>query len=425
MANVVGGSFKKISPEDIKTTKSVLNQLVDAIQEDVSGSSTRRAYQVFVTGGVGPGVTSSLFQTVYDQDFTLQTSNPMFDMTVGLYSGSSTVSDAKTGELSGKMLFPSESLMMREKVDIYRQYAATLLGDADQAFYTPFEISATPATTTTNRINEAVFFSFKRLFTRDGIKRETFAVRMYGSASSAISDEDGALTADGQNNLTRTSISGSSIFTDIGASTGQTNTFGGQVGTIKNAADTNESVGLIFYDAGTVILDASKIFSGSQQMSGTISAMEAESSVNGDTIPAGKALMGSVVGNPNAKLIPDFFVSASIDDIVNHVGSTRMQSGSLTAMTFQNNTNINSTLIFCRATADEFNYSTNSTFTDATTGRIKVIDSGQDDVQRTFTMPTTVGLHDQFGNLLAVAKVSRPIEKNDEKDITFRVRLDF
>ena len=80
MANVVGGSFKKISPEDIKTTKSVLNQLVDAIQEDVSGSSTRRAYQVFVTGGVGPGVTSSLFQTVYDQDFTLQTSNPMFDI---------------------------------------------------------------------------------------------------------------------------------------------------------------------------------------------------------------------------------------------------------------------------------------------------------------------------------------------------------
>ena len=425
MANVVGGSFKKISPEDIKTTKSVLNQLVDAIQEDVSGSSTRRAYQVFVTGGVGPGVTSSLFQTVYDQDFTLQTSNPMFDMTVGLYSGSSTVSDAKTGELSGKMLFPSESLMMREKVDIYRQYAATLLGDADQAFYAPFEISATPATTTTNRINEAVFFSFKRLFTRDGIKRETFAVRMYASASSAIKDEDAALTADGQNNLSRTSISGSSIFTDIGASTGQTNTFGGQVGTIKNASDTNESVGLIFYDAGTVVLDANKIFSGSQQMSGTISAMETESAVNGDTIPAGKALMGSVVGNPNAKLIPDFFVSASIDDIVNHVGSTRMQSGSLTAMTFQNNTNINSTLIFCRATADEFNYSTNSTFTDATTGRIKVIDSGQDDVQRTFTMPTTVGLHDQFGNLLAVAKVSRPIEKNDEKDITFRVRLDF
>ena len=82
-----------------------------------------------------------------------------------------------------------------------------------------------------------------------------------------------------------------------------------------------------------------------------------------------------------------------------------------------------STLIFCRATADEFNYSSNPTFT--TDNRIVVIDQGQDDTQRSFTFPTTVGLHDEFGNLLAVAKMSRPIEKNDEKDITFRIRLDF
>ena len=56
---------------------------------------------------------------------------------------------------------------------------------------------------------------------------------------------------------------------------------------------------------------------------------------------------------------------------------------------------------------------------------LRVVDVGQEDTQRTFTFPTTVGLHDEFGNLLAVAKMSRPVEKNDEKDITFRVRLDF
>ena len=39
--------------------------------------------------------------------------------------------------------------------------------------------------------------------------------------------------------------------------------------------------------------------------------------------------------------------------------------------------------------------------------------------------PTTVGMYDANDNLLAVAKLSRPIEKNDEKDITIRVRLDF
>jgi hypothetical protein len=408
----------------------VLNQLVDVIQEDISGSTTRRAYQVFVTGGIGPGVTSSLFQTVYDQDFTLQTANPMLDMTVGLFYSGNTVQDQKTGEDSaGKLLFPSTSLMMREKVDIYRQYAATLLGDADQAFYAPFAITTTPATSTTNRINEALFLSFKRLFARDSVKRETFAVRMYQSASQCTGKGAGApLQHQLQSNTDSTSISGSAIFTDIGASTDQRRTFGGAVGNVKNAANTSENVGLIFYDAGTVVLDMNTIFSGSQQMSGTISAMAGASTIpNANTdIAAGTTVMGGGIGygNPNAKFIPDFLCSASMDDIIDHIASCRFQSGTLTAATFQNNTNINSTLVFCRATADEFNFSTNPTFVDSV-GRIRVVDSGQEDVQRTFTMPTTVGLHDEFGNLLAVAKVSRPIEKNDEKDITFRIRLDF
>jgi hypothetical protein len=117
-------------------------------------------------------------------------------------------------------------------------------------------------------------------------------------------------------------------------------------------------------------------------------------------------------------------VSGSIDNIVDHLATTRFQSGSLTAATFQNNTNINSTLIFCRSTADEFNYSSNPTYTD-TSNRIRVIDEGQEDIQRSFSFITTVGLYDVNDNLLAVAKLSRPIEKNDEKDLTVRVRLDF
>ena len=47
-------TFKELTDADKKTTKSFLNQLVDVIQEDISGSQTRKTYQVFVTGGVGP-----------------------------------------------------------------------------------------------------------------------------------------------------------------------------------------------------------------------------------------------------------------------------------------------------------------------------------------------------------------------------------
>ena len=164
-----------------------------------------------------------------------------------------------------------------------------------------------------------------------------------------------------------------------------------------------------------------KVFSGSQHMSGAIPAM----ATAGARTAAGFEMIGEEsTGYKSAKFIPDFVCSASIDTIVDHIATTRFSSGSLTAATFQNQTNINSTLIFCRATADEFNYSSNPSYTDAF-NKLVVIDSGQEDTQRSFTFATTVGLHDQFGNLLAVAKLSRPIEKNDEKDLTFRIRLDF
>jgi len=419
MANLAGGSFKRLSANDVSTRSSTLNQLVDVIQEDVSGSATRRKYQVFVTGGIGPGVTSSLFQTVYDQDFSLQTANPIFDMTVGLFAEGTTVTDSSTGTAGGKLLFPSQSLMMREKVDVYKQYAAHLLGDADAAFYAPYG-----SATATDRIDEALFVSYKRLFSRDKIKRETYATRIYRSG--ALDGLDGAtfpLSMTGSN-IAVTSPSGSAIFSDIGASSQIQATHGGELGNIVNASDTSETVGLIFYDQGTVVFDMSKTFFTDQHISGTINAMATSSVINDAVIPTGYTVMGSGAGNPSAKFIPDLVVSASIDEIVDHIATTRFQSGSLTSATFQNVTNINSTLIFCRATADEFNYSSNPTFTD-TDGRIRVIDSGQEDTQRTFSFITTVGLHDEFGNLLAVAKLSRPIHKNDERDLTLRLRLDF
>jgi len=432
MARLTGGSFKRISPEDIKVRRSTLNQLVDVIQEDVSGSATRREYQVFVTGGIGPGITSSLFQTVYDQDFSLQTANPIFDVTVGLLATGSTVQNTSTGEDSaGKLLFPSSSLMMREKVDIYKQYAASLLGNADSAFFAPFGSTTTSTTdrTVNDRIEEALFISFKRLFARDRIKRETFAMRVYRSgvfdgAPLDATQYSGLINGYSGSNINVTSPSGSAIFSDIDSSANVRRTFGGSVGNIVNAANTAETVGLMFYDQGTAVLDISKAFFADQHMSGVIEAMATAGTDNSTAIPEGYTVMGSRITNVSAKLVPDFMTSGSIDAIVDHFCSSRFQSGSLTAMTFQNITNINSTLIFCRATADEFNYSTNTTFTD-TTGRIVVVDQGQEDTQRTFAFPTTVGLHDEFGNLLAVAKMSRPIEKNDEKDITFRIRLDF
>ncbi len=405
--------FKEILPSDIKTARSFLSQLIDVLQEDISGSVSRRKYQVFVTGGVGPGVTSSLFQTIFDQDFTLQTANPVFDMTVGLFPNGTTVSTSKTGiDAAGKELFPSSSLMMREKMDVYRQMASALLGDSTQAFKAPFDSS-----NISDNIDVGLFIAFKRLFARDQVKRETFAMKFFQTAS--INFNTGSSPAETQPqrpNLFVTSTSGSAIYTDIGAATNKLTTFGGQVGNIVDSANTARNVGLMFYDRGIVVLDLAKVTSASQYMSGTIDAMH----------PLGRITLGASGTQTMflSKLIPDFVVSASIDNIVDHVASTRFGSGSSTAITFQNITNINSTLIFCRAQPDEFNYSANPTFTNID-NRILVIDVGQEDTQQSFTFVTSVGMYDANDNLLAVAKLSRPVEKSSERDLTFRVRLDF
>jgi len=409
--------YKEISPEQIKTAKSFLNQLVDVVQEDISGSNTRRKYQVFVTGGVGPGVTSSLFQTVYDQDFSLSTANPIFDMTVGLYESGSTVTDAQTGiDSAGKVRFPSQSLMMREKVDIYRQFAQSLLGNAGSSFYSPHD-----STSASDRIDEAMFVCFKRLFARDQIKRETFAMNFFMTASQtwhAFDSSGESYSGHEGPNHNVTSASGSAFFTDIGSARNKTTTFGGSVASLAAAHNTNIKPGLIFYDRGVVVLDLAKAMSGSQHVKGQVNA------VNLDGVEKMGHSGSDVPWNPYSKFIPDYLTSGSIDNILDHIATCRFSSGSNTAITFQNITNINSTLIFCRAGAEEFNYSGNPTYTN-NQNRIRVIDEGQEENQRSFTFVTGIGLYDANDNLLAVAKLSRPVEKNDEKDVTFRIRLDF
>jgi hypothetical protein len=387
---------KDIKAGDVRHVKSTLTQLIDVLQQDISGSTTRKKYQHFITGGVGPGITSSLFQTVYDQDFTLQTANAVFDVTVGLSPAGNIVSSSiSSTDAYGKELFPSQSVMMREKMDTYRQFAQMLLGDATANFSSPYA-----STTAANQIDAALFVSFKRLFSRDSIKMGTFAMQFYPTAS---------LTSGVDTLFATTAAPNYSLLSDTNAVTNQQiSTNGGMVGNIVNSANIGSNVGLLFYDAGIAILDLAKVTSASQHVTGTIHSMN----------NAGQQIF-------SASFIPNLLVSASVDDIVDHICYTRFSSGSLSAATFQNVTNINSTIIYCRLGPDEFNYSSNPTFTDST-GKLKVIeDDDVNNIQTSFTYITTVGLYDGYNNLLAVAKLSRPLEKSIERDLTLRVRLDF
>lgn len=386
-------TFQAFDNQDIRSTTSYLNQLVDIIGSDVSSSATRREYQVFVTGGLGPGVTSSLFQTIYDQDFTLQTANPVFDITYGFATGSALINElAPTIDANGKYIFGADTLMMREKIDIYRLFARQLLGDESATF-----IATAPNSNNTIEIKEAVFICFKRLFARDKVKRETFAMRFFQSGA-AVGPTVPNINSNGSN---------SKIYTDINSSTNKFYEIGGEAAVVVDSAATTNPYGLLFLDRGILVLDMSKSFDQGIKITGSIDAVTNTSGI----------------AQVSASLCR-FATSASIDDFVNHLCSTRFTASNETAMTFQNVTNINSTIFFCRANPDSFNYSSNPTFTDDN-NRIVVIDEGEELDQEAFTFITSIGLYDDNNNLLGVAKLSRPVLKDSERDLTFKVRLDF
>ena len=82
---------------------------------------------------------------------------------------------------------------------------------------------------------------------------------------------------------------------------------------------------------------------------------------------------------------------------------------------------LSSDYVFVRARNSEFNYSENPSFISGSTGDVifpALINSPQ-------SFMTTVGLYNDTNELLAVAKLSKPLVKDFTKETLLRVKLDF
>jgi hypothetical protein len=82
---------------------------------------------------------------------------------------------------------------------------------------------------------------------------------------------------------------------------------------------------------------------------------------------------------------------------------------------------ISSTHYFVRLRNKEYNYSNNPTFYNLDTGVLTFSDFRNDPK----VYITTVGLYNQENELLAVAKLSKPVQKSFDEELLLRVRLDF
>jgi hypothetical protein len=82
---------------------------------------------------------------------------------------------------------------------------------------------------------------------------------------------------------------------------------------------------------------------------------------------------------------------------------------------------ITSDFVFCRARNGEFNYTENPSFISGSTGAV-VYDLF---INNPTTYITTVGMYNDQNELLAVAKLSKPLKKDFTKEALIRVKLDF
>jgi hypothetical protein len=193
----------------------------------------------------------------------------------------------------------------------------------------------------------------------------------------------------------------------------------GSTGIITLTDDSQVATSVVFNEAGRVF----------QLVSGSQGSVNKSVNTNGYSVASGSfgwllPDIGTIILNPNA-LSSTIGLSSnktSNSDGLNYQRMFNAINGT-TAKSFYLNSQetISSDYIFVRARNAEFNYSENPSFISGSTGEI-LFSSFINNPQ---TYPTTIGLYNDTNELLAVAKLSRPLLKDFTKEVLVRVKLDF
>lgn len=282
-------------------------------------------------------------------------------------SSANHIMDLTFGLRSGS-LSPAPVTQSSEKFRIYKQMAQTLLGFDATGSVRNFIVSGSAVS------SGMMFLNISRVLTKDGIKVGTFTASM--GSSSFATPFAGTLTQLSDN----PSITAENVNVDSPA---------GQYWYVYTGSAYAEAdkVGLLFYQQGVLALDIEK--SPFQYLSFSGSAT------------------GIISGS-------NLYSTGTITEISD--GFRRYVNN----FQFQNTVQINSTIYSCQAGLNEFNYSSNPTYTTGSQIRIKssVIDPSTAYI-------TTIGLYSDDNQLLAVAKLSEPLKKTQADAINLRVRLDY
>jgi len=193
----------------------------------------------------------------------------------------------------------------------------------------------------------------------------------------------------------------------------------GSTGKITLTDNSQVASSIIFNDAGRVF----QLVSGSQGVVNTTVQADGYSLSSGSYgwfLPD----IGTLILNPTA-LSASIGLSTSqsynADGLNNRKIYNAINGATAKSFLLNSQETISSDYIFIRARNAEFNYSENPSFISGSTGEVlynNFINSPQ-------TYPTTIGLYNDNNELLAVAKLSRPLLKDFTKELLVRIKLDF
>jgi hypothetical protein len=369
----MAGSFKTLDPaNDIVSTRTLLHEAIPLTGTIVSGT-----YNNLTTEYNIKNFSHGMFQSVYDYPYLSSSANHIFDITIGCGAKSNIYSDI-TSQKS-------------KKNNVYNQLAQVLVGYDHTGSIQEFDEDGNIVAGGT-KLRDVFFMNFSRLLVKDEIKKGSFTLEMGITSAYA---QDGSMM---NNRIKIVDVSGSAGYF-VNSPAGEYGILYATGSTLHaNSLPANQyyPCGVLYYQAGIAVISGS-IFNDADD-AGILNT------------GIGTSVMHTGFAADGFNHITGSEISASADYIRSRIYNVQ----------FNNTTELNSTIYFCRANHHEFNYSSNPTYLSGSKIRVKTQAS-----DNPVSYITTVGLYGDDNELLAVAKLSEPLKKSSDTEYTIRTRLDY
>ena len=333
----------------------------DAISSTLWSNNTPTLTAVFTSSAQVAGATGDFYTNIFD---AATTQSVQFALAYGNSNG------------SGSLVYNTAVDGLSPTSTIYGQWQDLVIGDEN----TNFVFGA---------ITSSEFFALT--FVRARYKDSLFL----GSLSLTLSSSGGPITLTDNSNYV-TSVQ----FTEAGRVfqliTGSSGVISAGALNSNGFSANSGSYGWLLPDIGTILLNPRAL--SAPAVSGGIAF----------------TYSGSATASSAPNITPNQSLFTSLSSSLANLGSSA-------DFALNSQESITSDFIFVRPRSSEYNYSENPSFISGSTGEVlfpSFINNPQ-------TYITTIGLYNDTNQLLAVAKLSRPLPKDFTKEALIRVKLDF